>query len=67
VWPGDQDAALSMLLLGLANAAIVVDLASLFVGSRRTPYDRVAGTVVVPVRQRSATRVAGGLRPPARR
>jgi uncharacterized RDD family membrane protein YckC len=46
VWPGDQSAAVDTLLLGLANAAIVVDLASLFVGSRRTPYDRVAGTVV---------------------
>jgi len=27
-------------------AAFVVDLVFLFVGSRRAPYDRVAGTVV---------------------
>ena len=36
-------------LLGVANAAIVVDVAMLFVGSRRPPHDRVAGTVVAQV------------------
>jgi hypothetical protein len=34
-------------LLGAANAAIVVDVVSLFVGTRRTPYDRIAGTFVL--------------------
>jgi hypothetical protein len=33
-----------MVLLGVANAVIVVDLVSLFVGTRRTPYDRITGT-----------------------
>jgi uncharacterized RDD family membrane protein YckC len=46
-WPGDPDAPAVAVLLGVANAVIVVDLVSLFVGSRRTPYDRVAGTIVV--------------------
>jgi uncharacterized RDD family membrane protein YckC len=46
-WPGDLNAPAVAALLGLANAVIVVDLVSLFVGSRRTPYDRVAGTIVV--------------------
>ena len=46
VWPGDRAAALDAVLLGVANAAIVVDVAMLFVGSRRPPHDRVAGTVV---------------------
>jgi uncharacterized RDD family membrane protein YckC len=52
-WPGEPSA-LDTLLLGLANAAIVVDLVSLFVGSRRTPYDRVAGTFVAELRSRSS-------------
>jgi hypothetical protein len=34
------------LLLSLANAAIAVDVVSLFTGSRRTPYDRITGTFV---------------------
>jgi uncharacterized RDD family membrane protein YckC len=50
-WPGEPSA-VDSLLLGLANAAIVVDLVSLFVGSGRTPYDRVAGTFVAEARSR---------------
>jgi uncharacterized RDD family membrane protein YckC len=46
VWPGDGAAAVDMVLLGVANAAIVVDVAMLFVGSGRPPYDRIAGTIV---------------------
>lgn len=46
VWPGERSAVLDAVLLSLANAVIAVDLVSLFVGSRRTPYDRIAGTVV---------------------
>jgi uncharacterized RDD family membrane protein YckC len=46
VWPGDPSIAVDTLLLGVANAAIAVYLVSLFVGSRRTPYDRVVGTSV---------------------
>jgi uncharacterized RDD family membrane protein YckC len=45
-WPGDGGSAVDAVLLGVANAVIVVDLVSLFVGTRRTPYDRIAGTVV---------------------
>jgi hypothetical protein len=33
-------------LLLLANGIAVVYLVALFVGSGRTPYDRIAGTVV---------------------
>jgi uncharacterized RDD family membrane protein YckC len=44
-WPGDGGSVVDMVLLGVANAVIVVDLVSLFVGTRRTPYDRIAGTV----------------------
>jgi uncharacterized RDD family membrane protein YckC len=50
VWPGDPSIAADTLLLGVANAAIAVDLLSLFVGSRRTPYDRVVGTFVSLIR-----------------
>ena len=46
-WPGDGGSVVDMVLLGVANAVIVVDLVSLFVGTRRTPYDRIAGTLVV--------------------
>jgi uncharacterized RDD family membrane protein YckC len=46
VWPGERSAVLDAVLLSLANAVIAVDLVSLFVGSRRTPYDRIAGTIV---------------------
>jgi uncharacterized RDD family membrane protein YckC len=46
VWPGDGGAAADTLLLSLANAAIAVDVVSLFTGSRRTPYDRITGTFV---------------------
>jgi hypothetical protein len=46
VWPGDRSASVDMVLLSLENAAIVVDVASLFVGSRRAPHDRIAGTFV---------------------
>jgi uncharacterized RDD family membrane protein YckC len=52
VWPGDPSAAVDMLLLGLANAAIAVDVVMLFVGSRRTPYDRIVGTLVTEARSR---------------
>jgi uncharacterized RDD family membrane protein YckC len=45
-WPGDGGSAVDTVLLGVANAVIAVDLVSLFVGTRRTPYDRIAGTVV---------------------
>src|SRR5689334_20748515 len=45
-WPGDRGAAVNTLLLSVANAAIAVDLVSLFTGSRRTPYDRITGTFV---------------------
>jgi hypothetical protein len=34
----------------VANAVIVVDLVSLFVGTRRTPYDRITGTAVATTR-----------------
>ena len=47
VWPGDRSSAVDTVLLGAANAAIVVDVVSLFVGTRRTPYDRIAGTFVL--------------------
>jgi uncharacterized RDD family membrane protein YckC len=50
VWPANPSAVSDMVLLGLANAAIVVYVASLFVGTRRTPYDRVAGTFVIPTK-----------------
>jgi uncharacterized RDD family membrane protein YckC len=40
-WPGDGGSVVDMVLLGVANAVIVVDLVSLFVGTRRTPYDRI--------------------------
>jgi uncharacterized RDD family membrane protein YckC len=46
VWPGDPSVAVDTLLLSLANAAIAIDVVSLFVGSRRTPYDRIVGTIV---------------------
>jgi uncharacterized RDD family membrane protein YckC len=45
-WPGNGGSAVDMVLLGVANAIIVVDVVSLFVGTRRTPYDRITGTVV---------------------
>jgi uncharacterized RDD family membrane protein YckC len=45
-WPGDGGSVVDMVLLGVANAVIVVDLVSLFVGTRRTPYDHIAGTIV---------------------
>ena len=47
VWPGDRNSAVDTVLLGAANAAIVVDVVSLFVGTRRTPYDRIAATFVL--------------------
>jgi uncharacterized RDD family membrane protein YckC len=45
-WPGDPDDRVSLVLLLLANGIAVVYLAALFVGGGRTPYDRIAGTVV---------------------
>jgi hypothetical protein len=44
---GHQGAVLDRLLLSLVCAAIAVYLVSLFVGSRRAPYDRVTGTFVI--------------------
>jgi hypothetical protein len=44
---GHQGAVLDKLLLSLVCAAIAVYLVSLFVGSRRAPYDRVTGTFVI--------------------
>jgi uncharacterized RDD family membrane protein YckC len=44
---GNQGAVLDRLLLSVVCAAIVVYLVSLFVGSRRAPYDRVTGTFVI--------------------
>jgi uncharacterized RDD family membrane protein YckC len=44
---GHQGAGLDRLLLSLVCAAIAVYLVSLFVGSRRAPYDRVTGTFVI--------------------
>jgi uncharacterized RDD family membrane protein YckC len=46
VWPGERGALVDTVLLSLANAVIAVDLVSLFIGSRRAPYDRIAGTIV---------------------
>jgi uncharacterized RDD family membrane protein YckC len=45
-WPADGGSVVDMVLLGVANAIIVVDLVALFVGTRRPPYDRIAGTLV---------------------
>ena len=44
---GNHGAMLDRLLLSLVVAAIAVYLISLFVGSRRAPYDRVTGTFVI--------------------
>ena len=44
---GNHGAVLDRLLLSLVCAAITVYLVSLFVGSRRAPYDRVTGTFVI--------------------
>jgi uncharacterized RDD family membrane protein YckC len=52
VWPGDSSATVDMLLLGMANVAIAVYVVLLFVGSRRTPYDRATGTFVTEFRSR---------------
>jgi uncharacterized RDD family membrane protein YckC len=46
VWPGDPQDQASLVLLLLANGIALVSLAALFVGGGRTPYDRIAGTVV---------------------
>jgi hypothetical protein len=43
---GNHGAVLDRLLLSVVCAAIAVYLVSLFVGSRRAPYDRVTGTFV---------------------
>jgi uncharacterized RDD family membrane protein YckC len=45
-------------VLVVANAIIVVNVVSLFVGSRRTPHDRIAGTVVVVSPRSPARKVA---------
>ena len=50
VWPGDRGAAVDTLLLSLANAALVVDVVSLFIGSRRTPLRPHRGHVRQAIR-----------------
>ena len=49
---GHHGAVLDRLLLSLVGAAIAVYLVSLFVGSRRAPYDRVTGTYVTASKRR---------------
>jgi uncharacterized RDD family membrane protein YckC len=44
-WPG-PDAPLNAVLFSLANGLLVLNVAMLFLGARRPPYDRLAGTVV---------------------
>jgi uncharacterized RDD family membrane protein YckC len=45
VWPG-PDAPVNIVLFTLANGLLALNLIALFVGTRRTMYDHVAGTVV---------------------
>jgi hypothetical protein len=40
------DAPLNAVLFSLANGLLVLNVAMLFLGARRPPYDRLAGTVV---------------------
>jgi hypothetical protein len=53
---------ISELLLSLANAAIAVDVVLLFIGSRRTPYDRIAGTFVTSVRPEQERKTRSSIR-----
>jgi uncharacterized RDD family membrane protein YckC len=62
VWPGDGGTAADTLLLSLANAAIAVDVVSLFIGSRRTPYDRIAGTFVTSIRPEQERKTRSSIR-----
>jgi uncharacterized RDD family membrane protein YckC len=49
---GDHGAVLDAVPLSLVCAAIAVYLVSLFVGSRRAPYDRITGTFVTASKRR---------------
>jgi hypothetical protein len=44
-WPG-PGAAVNAVLFAVANVLLLLNLVMLFVGARRPPYDRLAGTVV---------------------
>jgi uncharacterized RDD family membrane protein YckC len=44
-WPGPE-APVNAVLFAVANALLLLNLVMLFVGARRPPYDRLAGTVV---------------------
>jgi uncharacterized RDD family membrane protein YckC len=58
-WPG-PDAPVNVLLFTVANGLLVLNVVMLFLGGRRPPYDRLAGTVV---RERHPTRPVRDLRP----
>jgi uncharacterized RDD family membrane protein YckC len=45
VWPGTETPATAVLLVA-ANLVLAVNVVMLFVGARRPPYDRLAGTAV---------------------
>jgi uncharacterized RDD family membrane protein YckC len=45
VWPGPETP-VNMALFTVANGLLVVNLVTVFLGARRTPYDRLAGTIV---------------------
>jgi hypothetical protein len=59
---GSGGTAIDTLLLSLANAAIAVDVVSLFIGSRRTPYDRIAGTFVTAIRPEQERKTRSSIR-----
>jgi uncharacterized RDD family membrane protein YckC len=63
VWPGPE-APLNTALFIVANALLALNVVMLFLGSRRPPYDRLAGTIVqmVPSAHRRAR--DNGTRPP---
>jgi uncharacterized RDD family membrane protein YckC len=45
VWPGPETP-VNAVLFTVANGLLVVNLVTVFLGARRTPYDRLAGTIV---------------------
>jgi uncharacterized RDD family membrane protein YckC len=45
VWPGPETP-VNTALFTVANGLLVVNLVTVFLGARRTPYDRLAGTIV---------------------
>ena len=45
VWPGPETP-VNTVLFTVANGLLVVNLVTVFLGARRTPYDRLAGTIV---------------------